>query len=168
MIEAQKAAELARAGNQIRLDYSKKGKQLKTEFQSKLSKLRADFEEAERTKKEREVVKKTAEDRESAALEKYKPPEPEPQPDANVQEEEKELAQEEAQEYFKLLDSDGSGTVSIAELQTRVTFDKNKNGEVSREEALYFLNNMEELTMQEFVEKAWGNVKPFLMLEKGR
>ena len=158
-LRAQQAAELAKEGNKIRLEYIAQGKQLKTENQAKLSKLRTDHEEAELIKKEREQIKKIAEERETAAMEKYKPVE---QKEGEVEEEEFE-----AEEYFRMLDSDTSGTISIAELQSRATFDKDHNGEVSREEALYFLNNNEELTMQEFIDTAWSNVKPFVMLEKG-
>ena len=142
------------------------GKQIKNELQAKLSKLRVDHEEAELIKKEKEVLKKQAEERENAALEKYKPPEPEQQPEEDNEEDEEER-QNEAEEYFKLLDSDSSGTVTIAELQTRVTFDKNRDGAVSEEEALFFLNNQQELTMQEFIDVAWSNIKPFLMRERG-
>ncbi|XP_058800892.1 glucosidase 2 subunit beta [Phymastichus coffea] len=160
-LEAQRAAELAKEGNKIRLEYIQKGKQLKTENQAKLAEYRTSYEEAELTKKEKEIVKTRAEEREAAALEKYKPP---PSPE---HEEEKDISDNEVKEYFLMLDSDSSGTVTIAELQTRVTFDKDRNGEVSREEALFFLNNQEELTMQEFIDSAWTNIKPFLMLEKG-
>lgn len=166
-LEAQRVAELAKKGNKIRLDYVQRGKQLKTENQAKLTKLRTDFEEAQLSKKEREVIKTRAEERETAALEKYKPPPQTEQQTDDTQEEEKEISEYEAEEYFKMLDSDSSGTITITELQTRVTFDKDRNGEVSREEALYFLSNQEELTMQEFIDSAWANVKPFLMLEKG-
>lgn len=134
-------------------------------MQQKLSKLRADYEEAELIKKEKESLKKEAEEKEKIALDKYKPPEPE-QTEAE-KEEAREERLNEAEDYFRLLDSDSSGTVTIVELQTRITFDKDRNGEVSEEEALYFLNNQPELTMQEFVDLAWANIKPFIMLEKG-
>ncbi|XP_014235343.1 glucosidase 2 subunit beta isoform X1 [Trichogramma pretiosum] len=163
-IKAQEAIELAKEGNKIRQEYITRGKQLKIENQSQLTKLQTDREEAELSKQELEQVKKQAEEREAAALEKYNPPPHEEQPALEQKEDEEEF---EAEDYFKMLDSDSSGTISIAELQTRATFDKNHDGEVSREEALYFLNNFEELTMQEFVNTAWANVKPFLMLEKG-
>lgn len=164
-LEAQKAAELAREGNKKRIEMLAEGKQIKSELQSKLSKLRVDHEEAELTKKEKEILKKQAEERESVAMEKYKPAEPERLESDNEEEHEKQW--KEAEDYFKFLDSDSSGTVSVAELQTRVTFDKDKNGEVSEEEALFFLNNEQELNMQEFIDFAWKNIKPFLMLEKG-
>lgn len=166
-IKAQESVELAKEGNKIRLEYIARGKQLKTDNQASLTKLKADYEEAELTKKEKEAMKTQAEEREKAAVEAYRAAHPPPEPEQQADEEEEEVAEYEAEEYFKLLDSDESGTVTLVELQTRVTFDKDRNGEVSREEALYFLNNNEEITMQEFIDTAWVNVKPFLMREKG-
>ncbi|XP_076760479.1 glucosidase 2 subunit beta [Xylocopa sonorina] len=164
-LEQQKAEELIKEGNKIRMEMVGKGKQLKTDYQSRLVKLRADYEEAELMKKEKELVKSQAEERENAALEKYKPAEPE-QPAAEEAGEE-ELRESDVEDYFKLLDSDNSGTVTIAELQTRVTFDKDKNGVVTEEEAMFFLNNQKEINLQEFMDSAWANIKPFLMLEQG-
>ena len=163
-VEAEKAAELAKEGNKIRLEMLTLGKRLKGENQAKLVKLRSDFEEAGLNKNEKEVLKNQAEERENAALEKYKPVEPE-QP--QLDREEDEVQGVEAEQYFKMLDSDGSGTITVAELQTRVTFDRDGNGEISEEEALFFLNNKHELNYEEFIDAAWANIKPFLMREKG-
>ncbi|KAK9294408.1 hypothetical protein QLX08_010966 [Tetragonisca angustula] len=165
-LEQQKAEELIREGNKIRMEMIAKGKQLKTDYQARLVKLRAEYEEAELVKKEKELLKTQAEERESAALEKYKQVEPE-QSTAEDGGEEEELRESDAEDYFKLLDSDNSGTVTIAELQTRVTFDKDRDGAVSEEEALFFLNNQQEVDLQDFMNSAWTNVKPFLMLEQG-
>ncbi|XP_017879297.1 glucosidase 2 subunit beta [Ceratina calcarata] len=165
-LEQQKAEELIREGNKIRVEMIAKGKQLKTDYQSRLIKLRADYEEAELMKKEKELLKSQAEERENAALEKYKPAEPE-QPAAEDGEEEEELQEYDAEDYFKVLDSDNSGTISVAELQTRVTFDKDRDGVITEEEAMFFLNNKKEIGVQEFVESAWSTIKPFLMLEQG-
>lgn len=166
-LEQQKAEELIREGNKIRMEMIAKGKQLKTDYQAQLVKLRADYEEAERVKKEKELLKTQAEERESAALEKYKTIESE-QPAQEEGEEEEELHESDAEDYFKLLDSDNSGTITVAELQTRVTFDKDRNGVVSEEEAMFFLNNQKEINLQEFMDTAWANIKPFLMLEQGK
>ena len=165
-LEAQRVADLAKEGNKIRQEYITRGKQLKTENQARLTKLRTDYEEAQMSKKEKEVIKNKAEERENIALEKYKPAPP--QQAADTEGKEKGMSGYEAEEYFKILDSDGSGTVTITELQTRVTFDKDRNGEVSRDEALFFLINREEITMQEFIDSSWSVIKPFLMLEKGK
>ncbi|XP_053973775.1 glucosidase 2 subunit beta [Hylaeus volcanicus] len=165
-LERQKVEELIREGNKIRAEMITKGKQLKNDHQSRLVKLRADYEEAELVKKEKELLKNRAEEQETAALEKYKSAEPE-QPAAEEGEEEEELHETEAEDYFKLLDSDNSNTITIMELKTRVTFDKDRDGVVSEEEALYFLNNQKEVDLREFIDSVWANMKPFLMLEQG-
>nr|XP_031833510.1 glucosidase 2 subunit beta [Nomia melanderi] len=165
-LEQQKTEELVREGNKIRTEMISKGKQLKNDYQSSLVKLRVDYSEAVLVKKEKEVLKNQAEERETAALEKYKSAEPE-QPATEEGEEEKEIQESEIEDYFKMLDSDGSGTITIMELKTRVTFDKDRDGVVSDEEALYFLNNQEEVNLQEFMDSAWSYIKPFLMLEQG-
>lgn len=164
-LEQQKAEELVKEGNKIRIEMIAKGKQMKTEYHLHLDKLRVDYEEAELIKKEKEVLKKYAEEKESAVLELYKPAKTE-QPAAE-QEEGEESQESEAENYFKLLDSDSSGTVTIAELQTRAMFDIDHDGAVSETEALYFLNNQQEITLEEFVESAWSGVKPFLMKQQG-
>ncbi|KAG7198189.1 hypothetical protein KM043_005603 [Ampulex compressa] len=165
-LEKQKAEELNREGNKVRVEMAAKGKKMRNDHRSYLVKLRVDFEEAELAKKEKELLKNRAEEKENAALEKYKPVEPE-QTAPEETEEERELQESEAEDFFKFLDSDSSGTITIAEMQTRVTFDKDRNGEVSEEEAMFFLNNKKEINQEEFIEFAWATVKPFLMMEQG-
>ncbi|XP_046837336.1 glucosidase 2 subunit beta [Vespa crabro] len=165
-LEAQKAEELKKEGNKIRMEMIGKGKQIKSDTQVHLMKLWVDYEEATRNKKEKEILKSQAEERETLALEKYKPVEPE-QIHTEETIEKEEIVKSEAMDYFKMLDSDDSNTVTIAELQTRVTFDKDHNGVVTEEEAMYFLNNQKEISLKEFIETAWGNIKPFVMLEQG-
>lgn len=170
-LEQQKAEQLAREGNKLRLELVARGKTIKTEHQSRLAKLRTDYAEAELVKREKEILKKQAEELESLALEKYKPAEmeqPATEETVGEEEEEEDSGISEVENYFKLLDSDSSGTVSIIELQTRVTFDKNRDGVVSEEEALYFLGDKKEVSLQEFIDIAWVNIKPFLMLEQGK
>ncbi|XP_043501870.1 glucosidase 2 subunit beta [Polistes fuscatus] len=165
-IEAIKAEELQKEGNKIRLEMVAKGKQIKSDTQAHFMKLWVDYEEATKVKKEKEILKIQAEERESVALMKYKVDKPEQVAPKETTEEE-EIRQSEAEDYFKILDSDGSNTVTIAELQTRATFDKDRDGAVSQEEAMFFLNNQKEVSLQEFIETAWGNIKPFVMLEQG-
>lgn len=168
-LEQQKAEQLAREGNKLRLELVAKGKTMKAEYQSRLAKLRVDYEETELMKKEKEILKTQAEERESLALEKYKPIEPEQQPATEESlEGEEEVLNYQVEEYYKMLDLDSSGTVTVVELQTKITFDKNRDGAVSEEEALYFLNNKKEVTLQEFIDTVWQNIKPYLMLEQGK
>ncbi|XP_057318949.1 glucosidase 2 subunit beta [Microplitis mediator] len=162
--EAEKAAELVREGSKIRLQLAEEGRKLKNEIGEKLTKLKNDFLEAELIKKEKEIIKNQAVDRENAALEKYKPAESEATDRNDEQSDEAKLR--EADEYFKMLDSDESHSVTLSELQTRIIFDRDHNGAVTEEEAMYFLGQ-DEVNFDEFLEKSWNNIKPVLMKEQG-
>lgn len=166
-LEQKKAEQLAREGNKLRLELVTKGKIIKAEYASRLAKLKTDYEEAHLTKKEKEIVKIQAEEQESVALEKYKvPSELEELATEDTADGEEDLT--ETENYFKILDSNSNGKITIEELQTRTTFDKNRDGAVSEEEALYFLSEKKEVDLQEFIDLAWMNIKPFLMLDKGK
>lgn len=103
------------------------GALLKQEKQEKLVELNKRRSEAERIKNEKEQLKKDAEALEAAALEKYR----------KIEEEEKKIKDEEeaarnraeALETFDKFDSNKDGKVEVAELQTRQSFDKDRNGE---------------------------------------
>ncbi|KAH0537889.1 glucosidase 2 subunit beta [Cotesia glomerata] len=165
--EAEKAAELVREGSKIRLQLIEEGRKLKSEIGDRLAKLKNNFLEADLIKKEKEVIKNQAVERESAALEKYKPAEPEPTPaDQQSQDQQEDVKLREAQEYFKMLDSDESRSVTLDELQSRAIFDRDLNGVVTEEEAMFFLGQ-DEVNIDEFVEKSWDNIKPVLMKEQG-
>lgn len=57
--------------------------------------------------------------------------------------------------------------VELAELQTRISFDRNRDGVVSDDEALYFLDEQTEANLETFVQVCWPRIKPFLMLDSG-
>jgi protein kinase C substrate 80K-H len=52
-------------------------------------------------------------------------------------------------------------------LQTQQTFDQNKDGAVSEDEAKFFLDSRDELNWEDFLASGWSQMKPFLMLDKG-
>lgn len=163
--EAQKQAELLKAGKQIRAELVQRGAQLKQEKKEKLSELEKSLSEAEKVKAEKEGLKNQIEELENSALEKYRAiEEAEKQ---KKQEAEAAKNREEANDTFKTFDSNGDGKIDILELKARQTFDKDRNGEVSDEEARYFLNDKEEVELEEFVTDAWARIKPFLMMDAG-
>lgn len=159
---ALKLAELTKQGNELRLQLIRQGKQLKTDKKSRLEQLQKDREEASKIKQEKESLKTAAEDLEKAALEKYRQAaeEERAKQSSAVQEE------QEAFEQFQRLDSDHDGFIRVSDLQSRQTFDKDRNGEVSEEEAMYFLEN-DELDWSTFYSQAWPRMKPFILMEKG-
>lgn len=103
------------------------GIQLKQEKQDKLEDLRKYKLEAEKVRNEKEKLKTEAEVAEGVALERYR----------KIEEEEKKIREEEeraqnraeASETFEKFDSNKDGKVDITELQTRQSFDKDRNGE---------------------------------------
>ena len=120
--------------------------------------------ELEAVKVEKEKMKEEAEAPEKEALDYYR----------KIEEEEKKRAEEadaaraaaEAESYFALLDSDQDGVVTIPELQARTGLDTNKDGQVTEDEAKFFLGDKESLDLQTFTEGAFALMKPYLDLEK--
>jgi protein kinase C substrate 80K-H len=57
--------------------------------------------------------------------------------------------------------------IEVSELQTQQTFDQNKDGAVSGDEANFFFDSHAELSWEDFLASGWPRMKPFLMLDKG-
>lgn len=74
---------------------------------------------------------------------------------------------EEAEETFRKFDSNQNGVLEIVELQTRIVFDRNRDGAVTEDEARYFLDEHDQVDFETFVTLCWPKVKPFLMLDSG-
>ncbi|ENN75729.1 hypothetical protein HUJ04_006358 [Dendroctonus ponderosae] len=162
---AARWAVLFNAGKQLRADLSQEGQKIKNEKQQKLNKLRINQEEAEKIKAEREQIKIQAEEAENKALEYYR--ELEEEHKKKKEELEAERSTEQALEYFKKLDSNGDNLIEVAEIQSRQTFDRDRNGEVSAEEAKLFLSNQESVDQETFIERTWKLMKPFVERESG-
>ncbi|XP_067001221.2 glucosidase 2 subunit beta [Anabrus simplex] len=164
-VEAQKLAELRKQGSELKVQLSKRGKQIRQEKQERLNQLEKDKEEAEKIKQEKESLKLAAELLENNALEKYR----------KVEEEEKEKQQEieknaderEAFELFQRLDSNQDNKLQISELQTQQTFDQNRDGGISEEEAKFFLDGHDEMSWEDYLANGWPRMKPLVMLDQG-
>ncbi|XP_076259840.1 glucosidase 2 subunit beta [Rhynchophorus ferrugineus] len=163
--EAARYAELLKIGKQMRTELSQQGKKIKNEKQAKLNELRKNKEEAEKIKTEKEELKKQAEEVENKALEYYR--ELEEQHRKQKAEKESEKLREEAVDNFNKLDSNQDGLIDTSEIQTRQTFDRDRNGEVTEEEAKIFLDNQDSADLETFIEKSWPLMKPFVTLESG-
>lgn len=125
--EAQRRAELIKAGKELKTEYSQKGIQMKQEKHAKLSELQKSKEEAEKVKAEKEALKQEIEEAEKEALEFYRKLEEEEKTKKAETEEAKTRA--EATEIFNKFDSNQDGLLDVAEIQTRQSFDKDRNGE---------------------------------------
>lgn len=143
-----------------------RGRTRKAEQATRLAELQRSHAEAAALVGERDMIKRDAERLEADALDVYR---------LALEEERRDRAAEataqssrEAEEAFRLLDGNADGVVSVSELQVRATFDRNRDGEVSVEEASYFLGEQEHVDAKTFVSQSWPQVKPFLMLEAGQ
>lgn len=164
-IEAQKRAELLKLGSQIRAELSQKGIMIKQEKKEKLVMLQKNKNEAEQLKKEKETLKQEIEELENQALQQYRILEEEQK--RLKQEEEAQKLKEEALDAFNLFDSNKDGQVDISELQTRPTFDRDRDGEITEEEAKFFLEDNNSLDFKQFLSVAWPKIKPLHMLNSG-
>lgn len=161
--EREKKAALFKEGEELRGQMIKRGKELEIENNEKLAEIRVNFKESESIKIEKERIKLEAEEKESVILEKYKKIEAEKNPVPPI-----EVSKEhDAEEYFRMLDTDKSGTIDLHEMTSKLIFDRDGNGIVSEEEAMYFLGNQDQPNVEEFIYKAWDNIKPIIMKEQG-
>ena len=120
--------------------------------------------ELEAAKVEKERLKDEAEAPEKEALDYYRQIEEE---ETRRQEEEKKAAEDAAAaETFSELDGDGDGVVTVAELQARPGLDTNKDGEVTEDEAKFFLGDKDSFDLDSFKDGAYALIKPYLDLEK--
>lgn len=99
-------------------------KELKKE---KILELQKNKEEAERVKAEKQKIKDEIEALENKSLEVYRKLEEEEK--QKKAEAEAQKTREEASETFTKFDSNQDGLVDVSELQTKQTFDKDRNGE---------------------------------------
>jgi len=120
--------------------------------------------ELEAVKEEKQKLKEEAEAPEKEALDYYRKIEEEVQ--RREEEEKAARTAAEAESYFRDLDTDQNGEVSLAELQARPGLDTNKDGEVTEEEAKFFLGDKESFSLETFKEGAFALMKPYLDLEQ--
>lgn len=73
----------------------------------------------------------------------------------------------EAEEKFRLFDSNADGVLEISEITTRVQFDSNRDGQVDEDEAKYFMDQHDQVDLETFITLCWPRMKPYLMLDAG-
>ncbi|KAM3967075.1 glucosidase 2 subunit beta [Aphomia sociella] len=163
--EAQRLAELHKAGNHLRQELIEKGNKKRNEMAEQLSQLERDKADAEKIKSEKEALKNEIESKENDALKVYR--EAEESERQKKAEEEKEKSMKESMEQFERFDSNSDGILTSEEITTVNVFDKNKDGQVDEEEIKYFFGDSENVDKESFVTKTWPLLKPLLMMEQG-
>ncbi|XP_026759630.1 glucosidase 2 subunit beta [Galleria mellonella] len=163
--EAQRLAELHKAGSHLRQELIEKGNKKRNEMAEQLSQLERDKADAEKIKLEKESIKNEIENKENEALKVYR--EAEEKEKQKKAEEEKEKSRKESIEQFERFDSNNDGLLTSDEIATANVFDKNKDGQVDEEEIKYFFGDSENVDKESFVTKTWPLLKPLLMMEQG-
>merc|ERR1712106_276109 len=170
--EAGRAArEAAVAANRVAIEGFKKRKSMVNEAKVlldeqlvKVQELEAKKAGLEASKENKQKYKEETEAPEKEALDYYRRIEEEEK--KKQEEEEAASAAAEAAKYFSILDTDLDGVVTMTELQARPGLDTNKNGDVSEEEAKFFLGDKETFDFESFKDSGFALIKPYLELEQ--
>jgi len=157
-------AKVALEGFNIKQGMINEGKILQEERASQLAEKENRKLSLEAEKEELRLAKEAAEAPEKEALEFYRQLEEEE--NKKREEEEKEAKAAEAEVYFKELDTDADGFITVQELQARPGLDTNKDGDVSEEEAQFFLSGSDQFDLDSFKSTGFLLLKPYLDLEQ--
>lgn len=163
--EAQRLAELYKAGSHLRLELIEKGNVKRNEMAEQLQHLEKDKSEAVQMKDEKENLKNELEAKENDALKVYR--EAEEQEKQKKAEEERQNTIKESMEHFNRFDSNKDEVLTIDEITVANVFDKNKDGQVDEEEVKYFFGESESVDKDTFITTTWPLLKPLLMMEQG-
>lgn len=162
--EAAKQREERMKGYHLRQSMIEDGRKIKKEAEGKIEELKKEKEEAEAVRSEKEEVKKTAEEPEKIALEKYQAVEEERK--AKIDADKKAKDEAEAREAFAHIDNNGDGVLTVEELQSRQTFDTNRDGQVSEEEARFYLKQEDSMSLETFITSGWLMMRPVYLMDK--
>lgn len=163
--EAQRIAELYKAGSHLRIELIERGNAKRQEMAEQLSQLQKDKNEAEKIKSEKENLKNDLEAKENDALKVYR--EAEELEKQKKAEQEKQNTIKEALEQFNRFDSNQDEILTIDEMKVANVFDKNKDGQVDEDEIQYFIGERENIDKEGFIDNTWSLLKPLLMMEQG-
>lgn len=164
-LREKQRAEMAKMGGQMRAEMSQRGKALKEEQRLRFAELERSKVEAEAIRNEKAGIKEDAETLEGVALKVYRDREEDAR--RAKQDQEAMSNREEAEEMFRKYDSNQNQLLEVVELQTRIAFDRNRDGAVTVEEAKYFLDEHDQVDLETFISLCWPKIKPFLMLDSG-
>ncbi|XP_018021310.1 glucosidase 2 subunit beta isoform X1 [Hyalella azteca] len=164
--EALRKEEESKKGYSLKLGMIEQGKNMKQERKEKIALIELELQQAESVRAEQETLKLAAEELESAALEQYK----EANEAKKAAEDAIKLAasEAEAKEAFGELDTDGDGAVTKQEVQADTTYDTNRDGSVSDDEATFYMQHADSLDFHEFFTKSWHLMRPAYHVAKNK
>ncbi|PZC75256.1 hypothetical protein B5X24_HaOG206518 [Helicoverpa armigera] len=163
--EAQRLAELYKAGSHLRLELIEKGNAKRNEMAEQLQQLEKDKAEAVQIKDEKENLKNDLEAKENEALKVYR--EAEELEKQKKAEEERQNSIKEALEHFSKYDVNQDGVLTMDEIIIAQVFDKDNNGNLDEEEIKYFFGENENIDKEIFTTATWPLLKPLLMVKDG-
>ena len=166
--ERRRYLQLLREGSEIRNQYIDQAKQRRVEEESELKRLKHEWKEAEAIRLEKDAVKRAAEEKETAALAKYKELEEAKKQELEEQEFRKNEVKEQlaAEQAFKELDTDHDNLLTFTELKNVPVFDQDADGSVSDDEAKFFLHMKDTMSMEEWKTIGWVIAKPYILKMK--
>ncbi|XP_022646223.1 glucosidase 2 subunit beta-like [Varroa destructor] len=169
---AKRREELLSQGGQLRRSMVEQGKLKVVEAKQKVSELKGRVEGAKKERDDKDQARKDAEELERKMLDVEAEQKKEREQSNKDEADKAEVAgyieedKKRAKETFQELDVNEDGLVTFHEIRARRQFDQDKNGEVSEEEAKFFLAYLEEVDVDEFASTAWPLIKPVWLLDK--
>lgn len=157
--EAERQSQKITAGARLRAKLLHDAKQILQEKNERVVVLENEKAEALHLKEEAETLKKTAEERESAALEEFRAKK-EAERAQKAKEDELE-EQKEIENLFKTFDSNGDGELQIEEIKSRSIFDQNKDSIVSDDEVKFIEGKVD---LEYFIKNVWPVLKPLVIM----
>lgn len=151
--EMKRQRELQETGYKKRVEFAEQGAKKRDEFQARLTEKQAELETVKSELERLREAKEAAEEPERAAKDKHR----------EKWEEEKQAKKDakrraDAKVGFDELDTNSDSFVSLEEIQARIEFDDDADGEVSKEEALEYLDNQQSVDFDTFLERVWSVV----------
>ena len=157
-----------REGSQVRNQLVEEAKTRKSQHESELTTLKGQLQEMESIKAEKEAVKNAAEEKEKEALDKIREEQEAKKREQEELEEKKREVEEKmaAENAFHELDANEDGLLTYEELKQHSVFDRDDDGQVTDDEAKFFLHMKDSMDLEEFISTGWVISKPYYLREK--
>ncbi|KAK6173168.1 hypothetical protein SNE40_016675 [Patella caerulea] len=159
--EKEKEKKLQEEGSKIKLNYIQQGQKIREEKKARLDQVEKEKDEMTEIKSDLENKKTEAETPEKEAKERHEK--------AWEEEKAKRKAEKEKQTaliVFDEIDSNDDQHVEMGEIMAHSEFDIDADGTVSHDEAKEYLEELERVGRDDFIEKIWPNIKEIFKSKK--